>query len=209
MKEAESINLIYAVLCSEGNAERMRNVSKMLGALPEMKVFMSNRENVFKNHIRLFKLGAESGADGIVILEDDVQLCRDFKNRVESLVAEHKDEVVSMFESALAKGELKSEYRAGGKFNWCQCNYYPKDVCEKLADTEMLNRFTKWFFETRKEPWNYPIDTYIAYVLSQYKMRYWMQVPFLVQHLAIKSNFKGRPLNRQSKFFIDDMEDDA
>lgn len=205
MNEEKSINLMYAVLCSEGNVERTLNVKKLKEVIPELIIIFSNKENVFQNHLSLFKKCDESDCDGIIILEDDVKLCNNFKKRVESLCALHKDEVVSMFESAMARRELKSEYRAGNKFAWNQCNYYPKSVCKLLADENMLEPFKEWFFTKLNEPWNYPIDRYIAFVLGHYNLKYWMEVPFLVQHLAIKSNFKGRPLNRQSKYFIDDV----
>ena len=205
MTEGKSANIIYAVLCSEGNVERTLNVKKLKEAIPELKIVISNRENVFRNHIGLFDLGANSDCDGIIILEDDVQLCKDFKTKATELVSEHKDEVVSMFESALSRKELHSEYRAGNRFNWCQCNYYPKAICKILSSNDMVTKFKEWYAR-RNEPWNYPIDTYIGYVLGYHGLKYWMQVPFLVQHLPLRSNFKGRPLNRQSKFFIDDVE---
>lgn len=198
------MNIKYAVLLSEGNVERAANVELMKEQIPELQVIVSNRENVFINHIDLFNL--EDEYDGILILEDDVQLCRDFKAHVDEVLSRHPNELVSMFESACSKGELKSEYRNGRGFAWNQCNYYPKLICELLYNPAMLPEFKEWFYSKPSNVWNYPIDTYIAYVLGKYKVKYWMEIPFLVQHLPLKSNFKGRPLNRQSKYFIDTYE---
>lgn len=198
------MNIKYAVLCSEGNVERMENTVRMKSSLPKLQVIFANRQNVFDKHIELFEI--EDEYDGIVILEDDVLLCNDFKNKCEAVIEKHIDEVVSMFESALSKSELHSEYRRGGRFAWNQCNYYPKSVCKLLSDEGMMPKFKNYFYTKLNEPWNYPIDRYIAFVLGYHGLSYWMEVPFLVQHMSIKSNFKGRPINRQSKYFIDDME---
>lgn len=196
------MNIAYAVLLSEGNEARRINVDKMKESIEGLQVVVANKTDVFDKHIKLFAEGTKH--DGIVILEDDVQLCIDFKNKCENLISKHKTEVVSMFESALSKTQLHSEYRSGARFAWNQCNYYPKEVCCLLSDEDQLPKFKKYFYEKLHEPWNYPIDRYIAFVLGKNKIRYWMEVPFLVQHLPLKSNFKGRPINRQSNFFIDD-----
>lgn len=200
------MNIKYAVLLSEGNEERRHNVEVMKQQIPDLHIVVSNRENVFEHHIDLFNIGDEY--DGIVILEDDVQLCKNFKKRLVSVLEQHPGEIVSFFESACTRGELHSEHRKGRIFNWCQCNYYPKSACKVLHDPENMEPFKKYFYEKLNEPWNYPIDRYIPFVLSRNKLDYWMQVPFLVQHMPLKSNFKGRPLNRQSKFFIDDVGED-
>lgn len=197
------MNIKYAVLLSEGNEFRAINVDIIKEQIPELHVVVSNRENVFTNHLSLFNI--EDEYDGIVILEDDVQLCKDFKNKLVAVLEQHPGEVVSFFESACTRGQLHSEHRKGRNFNWCQCNYYPREVAKRLGDPEMLPRFEDYFYSKLNEPWNYPIDRYIPFVLAYYKIDYWMEVPFLVQHLPLKSNFKGRPINRQSKFFIDDV----
>lgn len=191
----------FAVLESIGSTDRIENVKKMKAELPELHIFPSDKNNVFDNHIKLFEISDD--LDGIVILEDDVKLCKKFKDRLQKILTGHENEVVSMFESACSRKPLKSEYRAGSRFAWNQCNYYPKNVANLLYDSENVKEFKKWYED---QPWNYPIDTYIAYVFKKYKIKYWMSVPFLVQHLDFKSNFPGRPSNRQSKYFIDDVE---
>ena len=196
----------YMVLCSEGNDARIKNVEIMKQQIPELVVVMSNRGNVFDNHIKAFNLEPEY--DGLVMLEDDVQLCKNFKERVEECVNRHKGEVISMFESACSRKPLHSEYRNGWKFAWNQCKYYPRSICKIFADKDWMEPFKEYFFTKLHEPWNYPIDKYQAFVLGTCGISYWMEVPFFVQHLSLESNFKGRPTNRQSKYFIDDLGDE-
>lgn len=198
------MNIKYLVLCSVGNELREKNVEKLKQQIPELNVVMCGKDTVFQEFIKAFDI--EEEYDGLILLEDDIQLCKNFKEKAEELVKQHKEEVVSMFESACSRGELKSEYRPGRNFAWNQCNYYPKKVCRLIADPDMLPKFKEYFYTKLNEPWNYPSDRYVAYVLGVYKIKYYMSVPFLVQHMPLKSNFKGRPLNRQSRYFIDDVE---
>ncbi len=197
------MNIKYIVLCSKGNSEREANVKLMKFEIPELQVIYCTLDNVFPAHIAALNVGDEY--DGVLMLEDDVKLCRNFKQRVEALLEKHPREVISMFESACSRSELHSEYRSGRDFAWAQCNYWPREVGKILSDPKWMIPFIEWF-DKRNEPWGYPIDTYQAYVLGKCKIKYWMEVPFLVQHLDMKSNFKGRPTNRQSKYFIDDLE---
>ena len=193
----------YKVLCTENNQQRIDNVGAMKTQLPPLKIIMSGRDGLFERFVSLFNLS--SGFDGLVILEDDVRLCKDFQRRCEELILSKPYEVISMFESACSKGELHSEYRNGGRYQWNQCNYFPKSVCNELVKKSNVEAFRGWY-KTKYSVWTYPSDTYIGYVLGKMKLKYWMQVPFLVQHLDFKSTLGPRPTNRQSRFFIDDVE---
>lgn len=196
------LNLKYMVLCSVGNEQRIKNVEKMKEQLPFLKVVMCSRETVFNEHVKSFDI--EDDYDGLVMFEDDILLCNDFLKRLEKTLSGHENELVSMFESACSKAPLYSSYRKGRIFAWNQCNYYPKDICKKLADKSMMPKFKEFYFK-RYSIWNYPIDTYIAFVLNYHKIDYYMAIPFLVQHLDLASNFKGRSRKRISKYFIDGM----
>lgn len=201
------MNIKYMALVSEGKAEREANIEIMKKEIPELIVIPSNIDNVFENHVKAFDLEPEY--DALLMLEDDVKLCKNFKTRLHEKLQGHENEVVSFFESPLSKKELHSEYRQGRRFMCLPCNYYPKEVCELLAGEKMMPKFREYFFTKLHEPWNYPMDRYIPFVLDYYGINYYMSVPFLVQHLTLKSNFKGRPRNRQTKYFIDDIEAEA
>lgn len=195
------MNIEYKVLCTENNQQRIDNVAIMKKELPPLNVIMSGRDGLFERFVNIFK----TDADGVVLLEDDVQLCKNFQTRCEELIGSRQNEVISMFESACSRNELHSEYRAGGRYLWNQCNYFPKFVCDELIKPENVASFREWY-KTKYSVWTYPSDTYVGYVLNKMKLKYWMQVPFLVQHLDFKSTLGPRSTNRQSKYFIDDVE---
>jgi hypothetical protein len=193
----------YFMLVTKGNEQRMENAARIKMQIPELRVIPSTMEDVFQNAVDAFDL--PDGFCGAVMLEDDIMLCRDFKRRLEGVLEAHMGETVSFFESACSKNELKSEYRAGIRFMWNQCNFFPKPVCDVLCDKTNELEFEEWYFR-KYDKWTYPIDTYIGYTLDKMGLKYWMEVPFLVQHMPWESAVGKRPKNRQSKYFVDDME---
>lgn len=194
----------YRVLCTANNQQRIDNVAIMKSQLPSLQITMSGMDGLFERYIETYKISDNS--TGLVFFDDDVQLCKNFQSRCEETISEYPNSVISMFESACSKSELKTEWRKGRIFAWNQCNYFPKSVCDKLYDWNNVAEFKEWYFKHYKT-WTYPSDTYIAFTLNKYKIDYLMKLPFLVQHLDFKSALGKRPTNRQTKYFIDDLED--
>lgn len=192
----------YLCLCTKNDIKREMNVEKYRSELPKLEVRKSGMFGLFENFINCFNL--ENNYDGLVFLEDDVQLCKKFKEKIEFEIAERSKSTISFFENAMSKNELFSEWRNGARFNWMQCNYFPKEVCDLLYN-ENIEEFKEWYFQKYKK-WTYPSDTFVAYTLGKNNLNYYMKVPFLVQHLDFKSKLGARPTNRQSKYFIDEVE---
>lgn len=195
----------YKVLCTENNEQRIKNVEIMKKSLPNLSVKMSGREHLFENFINTFNI--ENDSTGLVLLEDDIILCKNFQSRCENLISSRPNEVISMFEGPCSKKELHSEYRNGRIFMCNLCNYFPKFVCNELAKENNVLEFKEWYKKHFKT-WTYPSDIYIAYILNKMKLKYWMQVPFLVQHFDFKSTLGNRSTKRQTRFFIDDVGED-
>lgn len=179
--------------------ERIENAKKIASQIPDCILYYGDNDNVFDKFINCFRLEPEY--DGLVLLEDDIILCKDFYNRIIKEIEKKPDDVISFFESPLSKKELKSCYMAPSKFLYNQCNYYPCKICKLIPDDCMIDRFKKWYYK----PWKYPSDEYVNYVLVNHGVRYYMKVPFLVQHLSWKSTWGARGKIRQTKYFIDDV----
>lgn len=141
------------------------------------------------------------------MMEDDIILCRDFRKRFSGVLKEHNESVIQFFEKALAKVPPPRGWQNGANFFSCVCYYVPANVIELITDMDARRRFREEVFPKKHEPWGYPIDTYIAYVLKENKLKYWREIPYLVQHQDFKSTIGNRSTKRQSKFFIDDLED--
>ena len=185
--------------------ERKKNVENLKLQIPDLYVIEADRAKCDLFTIYLNSLDAE-GYDGIVMLEDDIMLCEGFMGKITQVIHEHNADVIQFFTRALSKN-LSRGYKNGGDFSSTVCNYYPASFCKLLQNPEYIKYFKEVYYPTKHEPWTYPIDTYIAFVLGYNHMKHWLELPFLVQHLALKSTLGNRSTKRQSIYFIDDMKE--
>lgn len=183
--------------------EREENVKILASQIPGLQIIPADRSQCDLFTVYLNSLDA-IGYDGIVMIEDDVKLCNGFMDKITRVIEQHKGDVVQFFTRALSKN-LTGGWKQGGTFSSTVCNYYPASFCRVLQDAENIKYFKEVYYPTKHEPWTYPIDTYIAFVLGYNRMKHWLELPFLVQHLALKSTLGGRSTKRQSIYFIDDM----
>jgi hypothetical protein len=182
--------------------ERISNSNIIKKEIPNLHLYTGDNDNIFQKYINCFKINNEY--DGVVVLEDDIQLCRFFFEKINTIIENNSNNVISFFEKPNSKKELFSSYRKGSEFLFNQCNYYPKYICDLMLDNQNILEFKNTYFEKYKV-WVAPIDLYIGFVLDKYKIKYLMNVPFLVQHLPFKSMLGNRSTKRQTKYFIDDL----
>ena len=187
----------YAVRTVAWKPERLENVEVMRRCVPHLEVFV---DHVGDGYANFFNVCAAINDTGGVVLEDDVGLCRDFMRRIEGVIQEKgADMVINFFERP--KVNFETELVAGSKFFWMQCVYLPPGLPEKIMayhDEFKRTRPKKWF--------GMATDCLVAYTLVKEKMRYWRIRPTLVQHLPFPSVIGNRPCNRQTPYFIDDLE---
>ena len=183
--------------------ERIENVKLLSSQIPNLRVIPADRAKCDLFTVYLDSLKPDA-YDGIVMIEDDIKLCEGFMEKITKVIEEKNADVIQFFTRALSKN-LTRGYKSGGTFSSTVCNYYPASFCKVLRDDAYIKYFKEVYYPTKKEPWTYPIDTYIAFVLGHNHMRHWLELPFLVQHLALKSTLGGRSTKRQSIYFIDDL----
>lgn len=195
------LNIKFIVMVAD-NTERISNAKLLKKQIPDLVIYSGDNDNVFNKYVNCFNISSEF--DGVVVLEDDIQLCRNFLNRIIPIIENNSKDVISFFEKPNSKKQLFTSFRKGSEFLFNQCNYYPKQICAMMLDKNNLSEFKSTYFEKYKV-WVAPIDIYIGFVLDKYKIKYLMQVPFLVQHLPFKSMLGNRSSKRQTKYFIDDL----
>lgn len=129
-----------------------------------------------------------------VLLEDDVILCKDFKNRIEKVIAEHPNDIINFFSGPL---EYQPEGYSSHRFCWNQCTYFPKGIGKKIVDILRNNNF-----KTNSAEAN------MRFALIELDMNYYIYRPYLVQHIDDGSlmghNTKHK---RRSPFFIDYLDE--
>lgn len=188
----------YAVRTVAWSVERSQNVQTLQRAIPQLEVVT---DTVGDGYASFFAAGRLLNETGGVLLEDDVALCRNFTQRVEDVISERgAHHVISFFERP--KVPLTTGLVGGSQFLWMQCVYFPPGFlakCEAYHDEFKATRPKKWM--------GMASDCLIAYALTREKMKYWRIRPTLVQHLPFESVIGKRPTNRQTPFFIDDLEE--
>lgn len=191
----------YIIMVAD-NSERLANVEIIKKSIPNLYIYTGDNNNVFDKYVNCFRI--EQEYSGVVVLEDDIKLCKNFYEQISSIINDNQYIVISFFEKPNSRKELNTRFNKGSEFLFNQCNYYPKAICELMIDPNNIMQFKNGYFHKYKK-WVAPIDIYIGYVLDKYKIKYLMKVPFLVQHLDFKSMLGNRSTKRQTKYFIDDL----
>ena len=197
------MSIEYKVLLTKDNIEREQNVKILKHFIPQLQVTVTGRDTLWSSFINQFKL--KEGAEGFVLIEDDIKVCKDFVNKCEQVISAHNQDVISMFRICSEKTLPCEGYRGASSFASTVCNYFPRWFCDEILKIENQQAFEKWYWE-REKVWNYPNDTYIRFLLQKLKKKYYQQFPHLGQHINYKSTLGSRPMNRITRFFIDDLE---
>lgn len=140
---------------------------------------------------------AAMGEGPALLMEDDVILHRDWRERVERVIAGHPDSVCQFFSQR--RGDLErqkgSRWEPGRSFIANLCVYLPAGMPPQLLD-----RLDGWAERHPEDPT--ACDFVIREHLAETRQRYWMEVPSLVQHETWHSSINPRrPRNRISQTF--------
>lgn len=65
-----------------------------------------------------------------VLLEDDLILCKDFKDKIEDVIKQYPNDIINFFYNP--NTYFTTHYDSN--FCWNQCTYYPKGIALKLAE---------------------------------------------------------------------------
>lgn len=130
-----------------------------------------------------------------VFLEDDVQLCRDFKQRIEDIIKVYPDRVINFFTAPLNYFMT----REAQTFFFNQCTYYPKGLAKEIAREMRVIE--------NKEPGKHQYDVLESMALKNMQIKHIQFRPCLVQHLDFKSLVGNRDNYRITPYFVDYLED--
>ena len=128
-----------------------------------------------------------------VVLEDDLKLCRGFKDKIEAVIEEHKDKVINFFTSPLAYFKSK-EFNI---FSYNQCTYFPKGMGSKIYEAVKI-------FPTIHNSQ----EKIMREGLFKLGLTFFQYRPCLVQHLDTDS-LMGHKMRypRRSPYFEDYLND--
>lgn len=178
--------IVYAV------PEREPIVNYLRHHIPNLEVVWEDGAGAMSTHRRAL---LHAGEDPIVLMEDDVLLCRDFVQRAEGYVEQYPDTVMT-FHSRRGRDLLGTYDISGRPFYNAQMLYLPRGVAARLAAYHPDYQ--------RQEPLSTGLDLLIGEwcYLNDRKIR--VVCPNLVDHLPVVSAIrKGRSTKRQSRTFQD------
>jgi len=134
--------------------------------------------------------------DDCLNLEDDIVLCDNFLEKVNEVIAQYPDKIISFF--TLKKRPMGINIERGKTFCMNQCVYIPKKRNKALLKYQPV-----WMKSKRgiENPTGY--DYLMGDLMDLLNETYVLYQPSLVQHMEMKSRINPkRSSKRQSKTFI-------
>ena len=134
-----------------------------------------------------------------VLLEDDLILCKNFKEEIEKIITQYPDRIINFY--SRPRFYFKTEETFDFRYN--QCTYYPKGIAKILATKmkELLPRFSK-----DQRLWS--VVERLA--LRELNIKHIIYRPCLVQHPDDNSalgSHDPKKLNYSTIFFKDYLDE--
>lgn len=129
-----------------------------------------------------------------VLLEDDLLLCNDFKNKIEEVIEKYPNDIINFF----TKPHAFFTTNYSQCFSYNQCTYYPKGIGKVLAN-EIRNQL-------KLNP-KFQYDQLENMAMQKLKILNVCYRPCLVQHLDYSSLIQQRGLSRWTPYFIDYLKE--
>lgn len=137
--------------------------------------------------------------DDLLVLEDDVELCNNFKVYTDTIIQKYPETVVNFHFNTFPRGDIKETVNIegkdfkiyevpGSKYIWNQCFYLPGKIRKLIADSESsFRKMYPYYVRTKQQ------DVYIAYSIRD--LNFLAVYPSLVNHMDFGStirNSKGK-----------------
>lgn len=163
--------MLYVIRAVES---RRDFVDEILKQVPEAIVYYDEFGNAMKSYLHVCENIIKD--EPAVLLEDDIVLTSNFKQKIESVISEYPEILINFF--SLSKKHVKPHFKKGREYCMNQCEYFPAGFARKVVDA-----YKDWPLK-EKEPTAY--DFLVGYAWG-YNKPYLVWCPSLVQHRQVKS----------------------
>lgn len=137
---------------------------------------------------------AVAGDGPLIFMEEDIQLCTDWYDRIHAAIAETPDNFVTFFSRRKDDLTIGSRWEPGRTFLMNQCQYQPPGMPRSLIEFS-----PQWQIDHPDYPT--AMDLTVAHWLQHYGWQYRTHVPSLVQHREYPSELGPRSSRRFSPTF--------
>jgi hypothetical protein len=160
--------------------------------IPDLEVVWDKTQNAMETFLRATEI---AGEDPVIRLEEDICLTQNWREKVEAEIANNPNTLINFFSRSKYDAGMGSHWRAGSRFNYNLCVYYPAGFAKAV-----LEHYKVWP-DKQKHPTG--TDLLVANYMHQNRMKYWQVVPALVNHAITVSQIDSRrPRKRQSDTFV-------
>lgn len=168
--------------------ERAQNARKLKDQL-NAEIFNGGTDTV-KNLADLCR----AYEDDLLILEDDVELCGDFKVYADTIIQKYPETVINFHFNTFPRGDIKETVNIeekdfkiyevpGSKYIWNQCFYLPGKIRKLIIDSEKdFRKAYPYYVRTKQQ------DVYIAHSIRD--LTFMAVYPSLVNHLDFGSTIR-------------------
>jgi len=172
--------------------ERQAFVEEILEQIPDAIVYYDEYHDAMKSYLHVCRDVIKG--EPAVLLEDDIILTSDFKNKIEAIIGLYPDTLINFF--SLSKTHTAPYYKLGREYCMNQCEYFPEGFSLKVVDL-----YEDWKAKDGdKNPTAY--DYLVGYAWGSNR-KYLVWNPSLVQHREVKSIINPRrSTKRQSITFV-------
>lgn len=135
------------------------------------------------------------------VIQDDVQLCKNFMERLENVMSQVSSPCYTLYQSMILHKEIRLAYKEG--FNFISLDRTRTAQCI-IIKTSLIRRMISWINETIKpNETNTHDDENISAWLQKHKLRAILPIPELLRHTGIFSSTIGHSGDYEEKLFID------
>lgn len=163
--------MLYVVRAVES---RKAFVDEILEQVPEAVVYYDEFHDPMKSYLHVCK--NIIGDKPAVLLEDDIILTSNFKEKAEAVIDMYPKILINFF--SLSKKYTKPHFKKGREYCMNQCEYFPEGFAQRV-----VSAYEKWPLK-EKEPNAY--DFLVGYAWGG-NNPYLVWCPSLVQHRQVKS----------------------
>ena len=126
-----------------------------------------------------------------VLLEDDLILCKNFKERIEEVINKNPNIIINFFNAPTIYQDIKID----NNFSFQQCRYFPKGSCAIF-----INELKSFINKSKVCPC-------LNKIAQEHNLKIMQYRPCLVQHLDNSSLVNNKYGCRRTFYFIDYLDE--
>ena len=179
--------------------QRIEGVTYLQQHIQSLEVSWDDTGRSLGGFIKALRLSA---GDPFVLLEDDVIITKNLVPKALTAITRHPDDLIQFHSRSFKDHVIGSRYKNGGEFYNHQCVYFPAGMALRILDYAQRPEFID-----PQSPLYRDSDLLTQSFLKHHRIKYWVSIPSLADHLPAVSAVDPRRskygIKRQAHVFVD------